>query len=245
MLAASTLAGTYGLSALAGLLSTLSPCVLPLIPIIMGSSLAVHRYGPLALASGLVASFTLVGVLLARLGFALGVDADLVRAVGAGLLVVIGAVLLVPALQARFAHAAQGITAPIQDYASRLSVDSLGGQWLLGALLGVVWSPCVGPTLGAAATLASQGQSLGQVVATMAFFGLGASVPMLALGTLSSTTLGRYGGALRFASLRGRQVLGALLVLLGGLVLTHADRTLEAWLVAASPEWLTALTTRY
>ncbi len=124
-------------------------------------------------------------------------------------------------------------------------LDGLGGQFALGLLLGIVWSPCVGPMLGAATTLASQGRNLVQISALMAVFGISASVPMLLIGTLSRATLLRVRGSLNTAGRRGKQLLGITLLLLGALILSHMDRRLEAWLLDHSPAWLTALTTRY
>ena len=69
-------AGTYGLGYLAGLLSTLSPCVLPLVPILIATAAAAHAFGPYALALGLMLSFSLVGIFLATLGASLGLDQD-------------------------------------------------------------------------------------------------------------------------------------------------------------------------
>src|ERR1700734_2499645 len=98
--------GTYGLGLMAGALSTLSPCVLPLVPVLVASAVNAHRWGALALGAGLVASFTLVGIFLATLGASLGLDPDTLRTVGAVILALFGLVLLIPRLQDGFARAA-------------------------------------------------------------------------------------------------------------------------------------------
>jgi cytochrome c biogenesis protein CcdA len=165
---------TYGLAMAAGVLSTLSPCVLPLIPILIGSAVLAHRLGPFALAAGLGLSFTLVGILLASFGTALGLDQATLRNLGAGILLLFGAMLLVPALQARFASAASGVSNAGQGLLERITPEGLRGQFVVGLVLGVVWSPCVGPTLGGAIALASQGRQLAQVGVVMGLFGLGA-----------------------------------------------------------------------
>ena len=173
-------AGTYGIALIAGLLTTLSPCVLPLVPILMGSAVTAHRLGPWALACGVALSFTLAGVLLASVGASLGLNGDTFRQVAASLLIVFGLILLSTRLQALFAAATAGVIGSGNALLSRFTLDGLGGQFVLGLLLGVVWSPCVGPTLGAATTLASEGRNLAQVSLLMAVFGLGASAPLLA-----------------------------------------------------------------
>src|ERR1700730_1039160 len=97
---------TLGLGFLAGLLSTLSPCVLPLLPVILGSAASAHRLGPFALGLGLASSFVVVGLFVATFGFSIGIDADVLRIVAAALMILVGAVLIVPLFQSRFALAA-------------------------------------------------------------------------------------------------------------------------------------------
>src|SRR3990170_3904957 len=94
-----------GLALLAGLLSTLSPCVLPLVPIVIGTALGQHRHGPVALASGLALSFVVIGLFVATVGFAAGLDQSVFRFIAAVFMILIGAVLLVPRLQLQFAAA--------------------------------------------------------------------------------------------------------------------------------------------
>lgn len=234
--------GAYGLSLAAGTLSTLSPCVLPLVPILVGSALMTHRLGPHALAAGLALSFTLVGVFIVDLGAAAGLDQEIFRNSAAVLLIVFGVVLLSPALQARFAVAASRLGAPGQSLINRVSGESLGGQFALGMLLGVVWTPCVGPTLGATITLASQGQDLGHVSLMMALFGLGAGIPLVLLGMLSRQAMMRFRDKLLVAGKTGKGVLGGVLLVMGILILTGADKTFEAYVLRLSPDWLTELT---
>lgn len=234
---------SYGLSVVAGGLSTLSPCVLPLLPILLGAAVAAHRFGPYALAAGLTLSFTLLGVLVASAGVALGLDPALFRTIAAMLLIAFGTLLLSARLQARFAVAASGVSGAGQSLLTRLTLDGLPGQFILGLLLGVVWSPCVGPTLGAVVTLASQGQSLAQVTLLMALFGIGAGLPLVALGLLSRQAMMRVRGRLLAVGKIGKQALGGIMLLLGLAILTNADKMFEAWALKLAPDWLVALTT--
>lgn len=235
--------GTYGLSFVAGSLSTLSPCVLPLIPILLGTAATAHRFGPFALAAGLTLSFTAVGVFVASLGATLGLDPALFRNLAAVLLIAFGMLLLSSQLQERFALAASGVSGAGQGLLSRLTIDGLPGQFVLGLLLGIVWSPCVGPTLGVAVTLASQGQSLAQVALVMALFGLGAGLPLVALGLVSRQAMMRLRGRLLAAGRIGKQALGGLMLVLGAAILTGGDKLFEAWVLQAAPTWLVELTT--
>ncbi|HUU67545.1 MAG TPA: cytochrome c biogenesis protein CcdA [Methyloceanibacter sp.] len=237
--------GTIGLALLAGLLSILSPCVLPLLPIVLGTAQSEHRLGPVALACGLALSFTVIGLFVATIGYAIGLDTDVFRAISAFLLIAVGMVLLVPRLQEQFAVAASPVGSWVDDRFGGFSGTSLYGQFGLGLLLGAVWAPCVGPTLGAASILAAKGDNLGQVALTMAAFGIGAALPLMVLGFVSREAMMRWRGRLMEAGKGGKMLLGALLVAVGLLVATGVDKRLETFLVNISPEWLTQLTTRY
>jgi len=225
----------------AGGLTILSPCVLPLVPIVLGSAAQRHRLGPLALAAGLVASFTAVGFAVAAAGS--GLDAELIRRIGAGILVLLGAVLLIPVLQ----HLAERAAAPLAAWAGarQNELERLGlvGQAGIGLLLGLVWSPCVGPTLGAATILAAEGKDLASAALTMAAFGAGIASVLLVLALATRAFIGRWRGRLIRAGGTGRRILGGVIVLVGLLILTGGDQLLEGLLVQASPEWLTDLTT--
>lgn len=233
------------LALLSGVLSTLSPCVLPLLPIVLGAALGQHRYGPAALAIGVAFSFVAVGLFIATIGFALGVDQSLFRNVAAGLLIIIGAVLLVPRWQEQVALASGSFGNWAHTKADGLTSRGLAGQFAIGFLLGAVWSPCVGPTLGAASVLAAQGKDLGHVAITMLTFGLGAAAPLLLLSLLSREAMMRWRGRLLATSRGGKYALGVLLMLVGLLIVSGLDKRLETVLVDASPAWLTNLTTRF
>jgi cytochrome c-type biogenesis protein len=236
---------TLGLAYLAGLLSTLSPCVLPLLPLVLGSAASAHRFGPLALALGLASSFVVVGLLVATIGFSIGIDADVFRIVAAVLMILVGAALILPMFQSRLALAAGPVSHWAGQKLAGFSVSGLRGQFGVGVLLGVAWSPCVGPTLGAAALLASQAKDLPRVAATMLLFGLGASSPLLAVGILSREAMSKARDHALSAGQNLKAALGMIFVVIGAAIVTGADKQIETALVEASPQWLTELTTRY
>jgi cytochrome c-type biogenesis protein len=237
--------GALLLAGLAGVLSILSPCVLPILPVVLAAALGEHRLGPAALAAGLALSFMAIGILVATLGFALGLDLALFRMAGAVMLLIIGAVLMLPTLQLRMATAGGPVGNWAEQRLGGFSTSGLWGQFAVGLLLGIVWSPCVGPTLGAASVLASQGRDLGQVALTMLAFGIGAALPLLMLGSLSRPALMRWRDRLLGAGKRGKMLLGGALVLIALAVLSGLDKRVEAALVELSPDWLTTLTTRF
>ncbi len=233
------------LAFVAGALTILSPCVLPLVPIVLGSAAQRSKWGPVALAAGLVGSFTIVGFLLATLGAASGFDGEIVRQFGAILLMVAGLVLLVPQLQSGLTRMATPLARWAGQKQSGLERFGLAGQVAIGALLGLVWSPCVGPTLGAATVLAAQGQNLGQVAIVMACFGLGIAVVLVLVALATRSFLTRWRGKMMQTGNRGKYALGGILLVVGLLILTGGDHLIEGLLVSITPEWLTDLTTRF
>jgi len=237
--------GSYGFGFLAGLLSTLSPCVLPIIPILLGSATNAHPRAPLALAGGLAISYALIGTALAWAGSALDIDASQFRNFGAAILGLLGLVLMSGSLQQRFASATSGLGDAGNNLLSRMNLDGLSGQFAIGLVLGIVWSPCVGPTLGAAVVLASQGAHLPQVALLMGVFGIGAAMPIVALAYASRSAMTKMRGELMQAGKFGKLILGAIMIALAAMILSGADKPVEAWLVDHSPAWLTKLTTRY
>jgi cytochrome c-type biogenesis protein len=237
--------GTFGLGYLAGVLSTLSPCVLPLIPIILATAVSAHRFGAFALAAGLTISFAVVGIFLATIGASLGIDQSIFRTIAAVILITFAIVLLSPKLQERFATATSGLSTAGDSLLAKVNLDGLAGQFVVGLVLGIIWSPCVGPTLGAATKPASQGKDLPQIALLMVVFGVGAGTPLIVLGMLSRATMMRVRARLMSAGKWGKYVLGGLLLVLGLAILTGYDKQFEAWVLSIMPDWLNDLTTRF
>lgn len=234
---------TYFLGYLSGVLSTLSPCVLPLLPIVLGSAGMASRRGPVALVAGVMLSFSAIGIFLVTAGSALGLGEDAFRGVAAVLLVLVGIVLMAPALQGRLATLASGASNSGHALLSGLRLEGSRGQFLVGLVLGAVWSPCIGPTLGAALALASQGKSWTHAVLLMMLYGLGAGTPMLLLGSVSRVVAARFRDKLLWVGNTGKYMLGGALCILGVLTLSGLDKSLEAWSVGHAPAWLINLTT--
>ncbi|MCA0046216.1 cytochrome c biogenesis CcdA family protein [Mesorhizobium sp. B283B1A] len=232
------------LALLAGVLSILSPCVLPLLPVVLTGAVAEHRLAPLALAAGVAVSFTAIGVFVATIGFSIGLDMTVFRTAAAVLLILVGAVLLVPRFQTQFATAAGPVSNWTQTRFGGFSTSGISGQFGVGLLLGAVWTPCVGPTLGAASIMAARGENLGMVVLTMLAFGIGTSLPLLALALMSREALLRWRGRMLGASSGIKMALGALLVVAGVMTLSGFDRTIQVGLEQTLPDWLVAITTR-
>jgi cytochrome c biogenesis protein CcdA len=235
--------GGLALGYAAGALSTLSPCVLPLLPIILFGTLEQHVWGPLALAAGLSASFATVGIFLASLGFSIGIDPAAFRLGGAALMLIMGIVLMAPVLQSRFALAVAPVATGGQALVDRLRLSGFGGQFGLGILLGAIWSPCSGPTLGAAIGLAAQSETAGRAAIVMTAFSLGAATPILALAYGSRQAIFARRDLVARVSRIAKPLMGAAFVSVGAFVLTGLDKVLEASLTSVMPDWLVTVTT--
>jgi len=213
------------------------------VPVILAGAAAEHRLAPLALAAGLAMSFTGIGMFVSTVGFALGLDMDIFRTVSAVLLIAAGSVLALP----RFHPALAAAAGPIGDLAQRrlngFSGSGVGGQFAVGLLLGAVWTPCVGPTLGAASVMAIRGENLWSAGATMAAFGIGTAVPLLALAAVSREVLLRWRGRLVCAAGGMKSALGLLLVIAGVMTLSGWDRLIQTYLESVVPGWLSAIST--
>ena len=234
-----------GFALLAGLLSTLSPCVVPVLPLVLGAAASAHKAGPLALAGGVALAFTALGLFAATLGFSLGLNLGAFRLLAAALLLALGLLLLIPRAQTWLATAAGPFGNWMNSRFGGRTGTGWRGQFGIGLLLGSIWTPCAGPTLGAATLLAAQGRDFTQVLAVMLAFGIGTALPLLGLGILSRATLQRLRGGMMEAGRTGKALLGGGLVAVSLLMLTGLDHPLETLLTNASPAWLTSVTARF
>jgi cytochrome c biogenesis protein CcdA len=141
------------------------------------------------------------------------------------------------------------LTAPfgnrVQDRFGGGQRQGLPGQFAVGILLGAVWTPCVGPTLGVASVLAAQGRDLFQVALTMFVFAVGTALPLLLLGLMSREALMRWRGRMLATGSTGKMMLGIILVLMAAIILSGIDKPLEAALLQVTPTWMTEIGTRF
>ena len=146
------------LAFVAGALGIISPCVWPLVPIMLASVSDSGWRGKLSIAAGLALAFALAGGLLSWLLISLGLDPILYRRVSAIALVVVGAILIIPRLTESVSLRLSRLVATVDT--QNQTLEKVFGPFGIGIMLGFVWLPCVGPTLGAAIALASQGQDV-------------------------------------------------------------------------------------
>ncbi|MCV6823142.1 MULTISPECIES: cytochrome c biogenesis CcdA family protein [Halocynthiibacter] len=226
---------------LAGTLTLINPCVLPVLPIVLASALQASPKGPLALAAGLGASFVVVGVLVSSVGLAFGILAEDVARIGALIMVGFGVVLLSPALSSKFTLATAGFSDRADHGMDVIDRSTLRGQFLGGALLGAVWSPCVGPTLGGAIALAAQGQNLAKATLIMVFFAFGVATIVLLLAYGARATLLKRREFMRKLASKSRTIMGVMFILVGLALLLELHIVAERWAVQNLPAWFTDL----
>ncbi len=230
---------------LAGLLTLINPCVLPVLPIILATALQAGRAGPMVLAAGMSLSFVIVGMTVAVFGRALGIDDQMITQAGAVLMIVFGIVLLVPRFSARFATATAGFSERADTGMDQIDRSGLKGQFLGGVLLGAVWVPCVGPTLGGAIALASAGENLLWAAATMLSFALGISTIIILLAYGAQGAISKRRDWMRGLSGRARPIMGAIFLLVGLALLFNLHKYAEIWLLDRLPFWLQDLSVRF
>src|SRR5215213_3467347 len=185
---------------IAGAATAVSPCVLPVLPVVLSAGSTGGRRRPLGIVTGLTLSFTFATVALVYVIDALGLPDDLLRTAAIVVLLLFGATLLVPALAARVEAALQRLA----PRAHRGSED--GGFWsglVVGLSLGLVYAPCAGPILAGVITVsASQSFTAGRLAVAFAY-GLGSAVVLYALmlgGRRLTRSLGRQAGRFQMAT---------------------------------------------
>ncbi|MBI4135488.1 cytochrome c biogenesis protein CcdA [Candidatus Uhrbacteria bacterium] len=243
------------LSFAAGVLTVAAPCLLPVLPAILGGSLGTSKWRPLGIVTGLVVSFTIFGTAFAIFLDVLGISKGTLRVVSIVLLFLFGLALAIPALWewivVKGTFAWRKISAPkaccanlrisnsqIRKFGSDSQLapsrNGFWGAFGIGATLGVVWTPCAGPILGAILTFAANTQNVLQSGLLFFTYGLGAAVPMLLIG---------YGGralvlrikSFAHASARIRQVAGVILIVWAVALFFGVDRYLQIYIFPLLP----------
>lgn len=218
----------------AGILSLLSPCVLPMIPAVASSAMQASRTGLILLALGISVTFAVAGSLITFILLSLGISPDILRYFSAGLMLVMGIVLLIPMLNDRLSYWLSLLVTRLPG--TNVQGSGTGFQLLVGMSLGLVWLPCVGPTLGTAIALASTGQNMLLAFFVMLSFGLGCALPLVAIGYASGLQLKKISNSAKY----GKYILAIALILLSVMILTGFDKTLEIWALNWLPDWVTS-----
>lgn len=233
------------LNVVAGALTTLSPCVFPVLPLVMGGAVQRHRLAPVAMGAGMVGAFASIGVLVGALGSELNVDASDARHVGALLLFAFGLMMLFSKMD----NLLKGALAPVANWADKAASRMDGaGLWqaaALGGLLGIIWSPCSGPLLGAALTLVATEGKAAEGALRLGLFGLGAATPLVAVAYASRSGMARARQTLLAHGDKVRLLTGIVMAATGAAIWTGLDKVLEASLTSILPDFWIHFVTRY
>lgn len=210
---------------LAGLLTLINPCVLPVLPIVLATALQASALGPIALAAGMGISFVTVGIAVVGFGQLIGVNSDSVAQLGALVMVGFGLVILLPRLSSGFSRMLAGTA----GRADQSDSHTIAGQFIGGLLLGIVWSPCVGPTLGGAIALASQGENLTWAGLIMTAFAFGVATIIIATAYSARNLLKRNRDKMQVLSRLSQPLIGAVFILVGTTLYFKLHHPIESW----------------
>lgn len=228
----------------AGFLTTLSPCVLPVLPFVTASSLSRNKAGPLALVVGLLFSFVGVSLLVSATGYLFGMDPAMIRK-GAGFLLASSGILLI---SHRLSDAVSARLAFLSNWASQTASREYGGPLLTefvgGMLLGLVWTPCSGPSLGAALGLAAHAGNTPKAALVLMAYGVAAVLPLLFFAYGAKHLVNRVRARSNWIDSIKRGF-GIAIVVFGVLIVSGADRKLEGVLTNSLPNSWVALVSRF
>jgi len=217
---------------LAGVLTIAAPCTLPMLPVLLGASLGHSgRIRPAMIALGFVLSFSFVALLLGWLTQAFDFDPNVLRTVAAVLLLGFGLLMIWPAPFEWLAVQAGGVPGGVQQAGAH--PGNLGG-FVLGATLGLVWTPCAGPVLGSILTIVATSTDIAWGSALMIAYAVGAAVPMLAIayGGQAVTTQVR---SIAQISPRLQQAFGVIVIGFAAASYFQYDTLIVAWLTTFYP----------
>ena len=216
---------------IAGLVTAVSPCVLPILPIVLATGADGDRRRPYLVIAGLIASFSFFTLASVQIIQALHLPSSTLRDIAIAIIAIFGLTLLVPALSRVFERA----TARFPAMGVRLATPGVAGGLITGVGLGLVWTPCAGPILGAITSLAVTAPGSAATVALVISYSIGAGLPLLGIALGGRAALARL--RLRSASAWASRALGILVLVTAGLMAVGADTAISANLTNSLPDW--------
>jgi cytochrome c-type biogenesis protein len=229
----------------AGLLTSFSPCVISALPFVISSSLSENKRGPLFLVGGLISSFVILGVLFSLSTKVLGFEQESLKLITATAFILIGLVFLLPRLGDFLSVLISPIANSSNNLLNQMALKGSFGQFLLGFLFGIIWTPCSGPTLGYALTLVAKENNISFGALIMLVYGFSASLPLLFVAYVSKNLIQRNMSKVSSIYSVVKKAMGIFLILLGAFTLTGLDKVIEGFMIQNMPEWLLDLITKF
>ena len=230
-----------GFAFLAGVVTVLSPCILPVLPVVLSGGIGGGKARPWGVITGFTVSFTVFTLTLSTLVQTLGLDPDLLRWVAAGLILVFGVVLVVPVLKDTFMAWTTALVTRSSQVRPGRPAGGYGSGLVLGLGLGLVWTPCVGPIMASVITLAlSQSVDAASVFITLAYT-FGTAIPLFLIMVGGRTLLNRAPWFTRHSSGIQRGF-GVLMVITAVALFSGGDRAFSSWLLTTFPSYGSGLT---
>lgn len=224
---------------LAGVVTILSPCILPVLPIILSSSVdASGKRRPLGVIVGFVASFTFFTLFLSTLVRLIGIPATALRQVSTFILAILGLTLLVPKVQLVVEQLFSRIAQFTPNSQKRAG---FAGGVVIGFSLGLLWTPCVGPILASVISLAITGTVTVQAAIITLAYSLGTAIPMFAIMLTGGAALRKVPWLVRNTA-NIRQGFGVLMILTAIGIFFSIDRRFQAWILQTFPQYGVGLT---
>lgn len=237
---------SIGFTYVAGVLTALSPCVLPLLPIVVGGAMQQHRAAPLLMGLGMTTAFATGGLILGALGPALGLDPVWMHRIAAWSLIIFGLALLFEPLTRLISRMVQPLA-----ITADLMAEEIGQKrsplmaFLFGGLLGLAWSPCAGPMLVSSAALVASGRDALLGAFLLGLFGLGAATPMVMAAYASRAGFKRLRNWAMGNNRRLRIDFGLLAIVSGIILATGLDKMIATQVMAILPDGWLELITRF
>lgn len=223
---------------IAGVVTVLSPCILPLLPIILTSADGRSKQKPLGVVTGFVASFTFFTLFLSAIVRFSGIPAESLRFLSIAILAIFGASLLIPQIQAQieilFSRLANAMPA------TQNKTGFVGGM-IIGLSLGLLWTPCVGPILASVNSLAITGAVTIEAFAITFAYAVGTAIPMLVIMLAGSTALQKVPWLVRNTG-KIQKAFGVLMILTAVGIYFNVDRQFQVFILDAFPNYEELLT---
>jgi cytochrome c biogenesis protein CcdA/thiol-disulfide isomerase/thioredoxin len=224
---------------LAGVVTVLSPCILPLLPIILSSSADTSgKKRPLGVVVGFVVSFTFFTLFLASIVRATGVTADTLRFISIAVLAVFGVSLLVPKVQLLIEQLFSRLTRFVPQNQGK---TGFFGGLIIGLSLGLLWTPCVGPILASVISIALSGSINAQAVIITLSYSVGTAIPMFIIMLAGSTALQKVPWLVRNTP-RIQKAFGVLMILTAVGIFFNIDRRFQTFILETFPQYGVGLT---